>query len=180
MLVFTQAQDFDHQFGAVLPNVVFWERFYAFVFQDPIMINMALLLTARHQLETVGRSPQDQDLFLIGNLEQHIVRSINAALRDPSRRISDHLLVAVSLCASYDIKHGNPDSYGVHMKGLVQMIELRGGLPEVGKDPYVERLLLWQDSNTSELTGGLRYLDGMARSPGAEFPTPNTGLFRMK
>ncbi|KAL1583252.1 hypothetical protein WHR41_07888 [Cladosporium halotolerans] len=179
MIVFIQAQDFDHHFGAVIPNVVSWERFYAFVFQDPIMISTALLLTARHFLETLGRPPQGKDLVHIRNLEQHLVRRINRALSDP-RGISDHLLVAVSLCAAYDGKHGNPESYDIHMRGLVQMIKLRGGLPEVGRDPYVERLLLWQDANASKVTGGRKYFDGMTRSPGADFPKPNTEIFQMK
>lgn len=179
MIVFIQAQDFDHHFGAVIPNVVSWERFYAFVFQDPIMISTALLLTARHFLETLGRPPQGKDLVHIRNLEQHLVRRINRALSDP-RGISDHVLVAVSLCAAYDGKHGNPESYDIHMRGLVQMIKLRGGLPEVGRDPYVERLLLWQDANASKVTGGRRYFDGMTRSPGADFPEPNTDIFQMK
>lgn len=178
-----QAQDFDQQYGAVIPGVTSWKRFYAFVFTDPVMLTVAILLTARHQFAVLGRDTSGDDGVRIANMESFLLQRINEALQNPVRGISDQMLVAVALYAAYEIKHGNGARYHVHMKGLLQMINLRGGLREIGQqDPYVERLLLWQDANTANLAGIQGYLynlDTSLTEPSSR-PRPNPGIFQLR
>lgn len=183
MISIIQAQDFDQQFGAVVSGVTSWKRFYAFVFTDPVTLTTAILLTSRHQFEVLGRDSSGEDGVRIANMERFLLQSINDALKDPVRGISDQLLVAVALYAAYEIKHGNPSRYHIHMSGLVQMINLRGGLREIGQqDPYAELLLLWQDANTSKLAGITGYLQNMNNSleQSSRRPKPNPRIFQLR
>ena len=178
-----QAQDFDQQYGVVIPGVTSWKRFYAFVFTDPVMLTTAILLTARHQFEVLGRQASGHDGARIANMESFLLQRINEALQDPVRGISDQMLVAVALYAAYEIKHGNGARYHVHMTGLLQMINLRGGLREIGQqDPYVERLLLWQDANTARLAGIQGYFQNLDTSLDGPLsrPRPNPGIFQLR
>lgn len=127
-----QAQDFDKQYGAVIPGVTSLKRFYTFVFTDPVMLTVAILLTARHQFAVLGRDASGRDGVRIAYMESFLPQGINEALQDPVRGISDQMLVAVALSAAYEIKHGNGARYQIHMNGLFQMISLRGGLREIG------------------------------------------------
>lgn len=178
-----QAQDFDQQYGAVIPGVTSWKRFYTFVFTDPVMLTVAILLTARHQIAVLGRDISGHDGMRIANMETFLLNRINEALQDPVRGISDQMLVAVALYAAYEIKHGDGTRYHIHMNGLSQMIQLRGGLREIGQqDPYVERLLLWQDANTAELAGIRGYLynlDTSLTEPSSR-PRPNPRMFQLR
>jgi len=178
-----QAQDFDQQYGAVIPGVTSWKRFYAFVFTDPVMLTVAILLTARHQFAVLGREVSGEDGMRIANMESFLLQRINEALQDPVRGISDQMLVAVALYAAYEIKLGNGARYHIHMNGLLQMINLRGGLREIGQqDPYVERLLLWQDANTAKLAGIQGYLHNLDTSlhQSSPRPRPNPGIFQLR
>jgi hypothetical protein len=182
MISMIQAQDFDQQYGAVIPGVTSWKRFYAFVFTDPVMLTTAILLTARHQFEVLGRDSSGEDGVRIANMERFLLQRINEALQDPIRGISDQMLIAVALYAAYEIKHGNCARYHIHMSGLVQMINLRGGLREIGQqDPYVERMLLWQDANTATLAGIQGYLHDLDSSLGqlSHRPQPNPRMFQL-
>jgi hypothetical protein len=183
MIATIQAQDFDQQYGAVIPGVTSWKRFYAFVFTDPVMLTIAILITSRHQFEVLGRDCSGEDGVRIANMERFLLQSINDALQDPVRSISDQMLVAVALYAAYEIKHGSRSSYHIHMSGLVQMIKLRGGLREIGQqDPYVERLLLWQDANTAKLAGITGYLHDLDNSlaESSQLPKPNSRIFQLR
>ena len=183
MISMIQAQDFDQQYGTVVPGVTSWKRFYAFVFTDPVMLTVAILLTTRHQFEVLGRDSSGEDGVRIANMEHFLLQSINEALQDPVRGISDQMLIAVALYAAYEIKHGNGVRYHIHMRGLVQMINLRGGLREIGQqDPYAELLLLWQDTNTAKLAGIEGYLHNLDNSLGplSPRPRPNLSIFQLR
>ena len=147
------------------------------------MLTTAILLTARHQFAVLGREASGHDGVRIANMESFLLQRINEALQDPVRGISDQMLVAVALYAAYEIKHGNGARYHVHMTGLLQMINLRGGLREIGQqDPYVERLLLWQDANTARLAGIQGYFQNLDTSLDGPLsrPRPNPGIFQLR
>lgn len=106
---------------------------------------------------------EGQTFIHVVKIERFLVRSINDALDEPTRGVTNQMLMAVSFCASYEIKHGNIASYHMHMQGLVQMINLRGGLFAIGyPDPYTARLLIWTDFNTSKVAGYEPYLKYLA------------------
>jgi hypothetical protein len=184
MICVIQAQDFDAQYGEIIPGVISWEKFYAYIFTDPMLLTVAILLTIRHQFEVFGRdaSSRSPDGARILNIERFLLKSINEALKDPVRSISDQMLVAVILYAAYEIKHGTGERYHIHMRGLLQIINLRGGLREVGRqDPYTERLLLWQDANTAQLAGVESYLGRLDNNLGtSSLPRSNSKIYRLR
>ena len=55
MISIIQAQDFDAQHGEITPGVISWEKFYAYIFTDPMLLTVAILLTIRHEFEVFGR-----------------------------------------------------------------------------------------------------------------------------
>lgn len=66
------------------------------------------------------------------------MRTINEALDDPVRATSDHLIIAVLLLATCEALHGMQESYPVHMLGLMNMVNCRGGLRALGFEGCVE------------------------------------------
>ena len=102
MISIIQAQDFDAQYVEITPGVISWEKFYAYIFTDPMLLTVAILLTIRHQFEVFGRdsSSRSPDGARILNIERFLLRSINEALQDPVRSVSDQMLVALLLYAA--------------------------------------------------------------------------------
>lgn len=174
-----QAIDFARQYD-IRGDQASWGRFYAFVYTDPILLSTAVLLGVRNQLDVLGRCIDGQTFASVLQIERFLMRSINEALGDPIRGISDQMLIAVALCAAYEIKHGTGACYHIHMRGLVQMIHLRGGLLAIGPtDPYIVRLLTWIDTNTSKIAGCRPYLQGVVDGL-ASRPNANTTIFRAR
>jgi len=174
-----QAVDFARQYD-IGGDQASWGRFYTFVYTDPILLSTAVLLGVRNQLDVLGRCIDGQTFASVLQIERFLMRSISDALGDPIRGISDQMLIAVALCAAYEIKHGTGACYHVHMRGLVQMIHLRGGLLAIGSpDPYIVRLLTWIDTNTSKIAGCKPYLQGMVNGL-ASNPHANTAIFRAR
>ena len=180
-MVRLQSQDFTQQYGLTAKRILPDPRFYEFVHTDSILLSMAIMLGVRNQLELFRRPMEGQDLMLVVNLERYLVNSINRALDDPVRGISDQLLVLVALYAAYEIKHGDAQRYRVHMDGLVRMISLRGGLAVIGRfDPYIVRFLNWVDVNSSKIAGSEGYLQYMSNNLGIGRPQANTRVFRAR
>lgn len=174
-----QAVDFARQYD-VAGHQGSWGRFYAFVFTDPVLLATAVLLGVRNQLDVLGRCLDGQTLVGVIHIERFLLNSINDALTDPVRGMSDPMLICVALCAAYEIKHGSGACYHVHMQGLVRMVELRGGLVAIGSpDPYIVRLLMWIDINTAKLAGCAPYFEGMDHGLGRH-PMANTVTFQTK
>lgn len=74
-----------------------------------------------------------------------------AALEDPSRATSDQLLSAVSTLPNYEVVYGSRTVHRLHWKGLLKMIAIRGGIGQLGREGYMNAILLWHDANTSKL-----------------------------
>lgn len=174
-----QTPDFARQYN-IKGDIASWGRFYRFVWTDPILLSTAVLLGVRNQLDVIGRCIDGQTFTSVLQIERFLMRSINDALGEPDRGVSDQMLIAVALCAAYEIKHGTGACFHIHMQGLVQMIKLRGGLLSIGSpDPYIVRLLIWLDTNTSKLAGCTPYLQGMVSGLTA-YPNANTTIFRAR
>lgn len=144
---------------------------------------MAVLLGVRNHLDLSGRRLEGPDLVGVVNLESHVVGRVNSALPDGVSAISSQMLATVALCAAYELKHGDPKRFPIHMQGLVHMINLRGGLSAVGSvDPYIRQWLLWLDVNISKLAGTRPYLQLQHGEEGDAVvrPQPNTEVFRAR
>lgn len=175
-----QSKDFRQQYGlkGTLPE----PKFFGFAHTDPTLLSMGVLLGVRNHLDLSGRRLEGTDLVGVVNLENYVVGRINTTLSESTRGVSSQMLATVALCAAYELKHGDPRRFHIHMNGLMHMISLRGGLPAIGAvDPYIRQFLLWMDVNTSGLSGTHRYLqeDGGTRSTGAH-PNANPNVFRAR
>lgn len=63
------------------------------------------------------------------------------------------------------------------MRGLVQVISLRGGLESLGLSGLLRRIVLWIDRNAAFLHGTIMYFPDTPFVPGEPLPDPNPGHF---
>ena len=179
LIVQIQSRDFEQHYSPNHSGVIVWERFYRFVFTDPVLLTVALLITIRYRLECLGYRNRERDFIQVLQLEEFLIQRVNTALQEPERAVSDPMLVTVALCAAYEVKNGNSDAYHIHMKGLMRMIDLRGGLGALYEsDPYLERMLIWHDVNTSQIIGHEGYLLHLPNSLGQARPVSNLPTFQ--
>ncbi|KUJ13964.1 uncharacterized protein LY89DRAFT_151350 [Mollisia scopiformis] len=73
------------------------------------------------------------------------VRIVNERLATAHNTLSDGTIAAVANMAVYEASNGSLDSMAVHLKGLEEMVNMRGGILEGGFDPNVRRLIAWTD-----------------------------------
>ena len=111
------------------------------------------------------------------HLRGFVIMSINQALQDPSRACSDQLIFAVANLAIFEAVFGSIDVYHVHMQGLAKMLRLRGGLPTLGFDGYLQKVLLWYDSNCANLVGCDPYLSNLVEPYQTYGMKPDPGNF---
>lgn len=155
-IVLTQSSDIQDQFSTGTRTSVAHQRFMHFIFDDPVVLTTAMLLGLRSHLSPCQQAPSATHRHHLLQIKEFLISSINAALHDSRRRLSDEMLICISLLAAYEVKYENPSEsqYHVHMSGLVRMILLRGGLHAIGAGkPWVERVLVWQDANSSSMAG---------------------------
>lgn len=153
-------------------------RFFPFVLTDPALLHAVMLVAAAYYHSVHGTRSHEIDLF---HLRGMTIREINRALEDPARATSDHVLMAVAKMATYEALYGDKAIFNTHMTGLIRMISLRGGLPSLGLDGLLVRILLWIDVNTTNLARVNCYFDPEAfTSPFAhpkatpeQFPGPH-------
>lgn len=129
-------------------------RWFPFVLSDPTAFAVILLLSAAHYAsvsrQTAPPALASPRLLLL--LKQAAISSINEALRDPARRLSDSLVAAVAKMACFEALHGDLAAFRVHMDGLRVMLANRaGGLASLGLDGLLARIVLWIDLNASFL-----------------------------
>jgi hypothetical protein len=151
-----QVRDFEHQYAGEVAAGTSLAEYQKRFRQDPAPLIAAILIVAQAQLlrRASPESLSPRGKWYLFKLQAFLNRIINAALGDPTRATSDQLLIAVSICATYEVRQANLEGYRIHMAGLRQMIELRGGFAGFGRsDPYLGRFLLWQDANTASVAG---------------------------
>lgn len=128
------------------------------VLRDPLPLTTAILITVRHLVLMKGTTPNPKDLYHEEVMRGYLVHCVNTALDDPVRSISDPMLAAVALLAIYEVKYGNLKEYHIHMKGLFQMVKLRGGIAQVSQQaPFIGGFILWQDKNSSAIANSDAY-----------------------
>lgn len=170
-------------YGAVILGVASWKRIYAFVFTNPAMLTLAFLLTARRPFAVLGRGAFGHDGVRLANMESFLLHGTNGALQDLLRGIANQMLVAVAVYAPYGVKHSNGARHRIHMHGLLQINNLRGGLREIGQqDSYLERVLLRQDANTVMLVDVQDHLQNLDRglNQSSSRPLPNLKRFQLR
>lgn len=109
-----------------------------------------LLMAASHYCVM---NPSKAALYDLLALKARALSEINAAMSQPGRAITDAMIGAVAKMAAYEAVFGDSAVFAAHMKGLHQMLELRGGLGVLGLNGLLERMLVWINLNATWLTG---------------------------
>lgn len=86
-------------YDTIIPGVASWKRIYPFVFTNPVMLTVAILLTARRQFAVLGRRAFCHAGVRLANMESFLLHRTNGALQDPVRGIAKQMLVAVAMYA---------------------------------------------------------------------------------
>jgi hypothetical protein len=149
-------------------------RFFTFCSTEPASLHAIMLLAAAQFRHVRGSEAMK---FNTLNLRQYAMDNINAALRDSLRSTSDQLIAAVALLATYEVAFGGRDYFGTHMVGLSRMISIRGGLPQLGLEGLLERILFYIDVNTARMTGGHLVLDPTTLGGRYQHPQPDVQRF---
>ncbi|KAK5132275.1 hypothetical protein LTR08_009263 [Meristemomyces frigidus] len=149
-------------------------QFFPFVMTDAAPLHAVMLLATSHYGRARGSRSHAIDLLQLRGMA---IGEINSALEDPRRATSDQLITAVAKMASYEALFGDRDIFNTHMTGLMRMVTLRGGLPQLGLNGLLERVLLWIDSNATYIVGTHLYFDKAAFPTSAVHPRPDPQRF---
>jgi len=131
-------------------------------------------MAASHYGNARGSRSHTIDLLQLRGMA---IRAINRALEDPVRATSDQLIAAVAEMACYEAIFGDRTIFNTHMTGLLRMVSLRGGLPSLGLDGLLERILLWIDANAAHVTNSHIYFDRAAFPSSFAHPQPDPRRF---
>ncbi|KAL2786442.1 hypothetical protein BJX66DRAFT_328576 [Aspergillus keveii] len=153
---------------------------FPLVMSERALFLVIILLAASNYASVQDQSqPLDTKMKLdLLALRCEAVQAVNEALeaQEPGR-ISDALVGAIAKMASYEAMYGDVHNYAVHMRGLERVVELRGGLGELGLAGLLRRIVIWIDRNGAFLNGSALYFPGETFAPGESMPEPNPGHF---
>ncbi|KAF2764822.1 hypothetical protein EJ03DRAFT_355439 [Teratosphaeria nubilosa] len=149
-------------------------RFFPFTMTDAASVHAVTLMAASNYSRV--RGPRSHTIDLL-QLKGMAIAAINSGLSDPRRAMSDQVIIAVAMMASFEALYGDGAFFETHMTGLVRMVTLRGGLHALGLDGLLERILLWIDSNATHMLGKSVYFNKAAFPTRAGHPTPEPGRF---
>jgi hypothetical protein len=117
---------------------------FPFAMTEPSVFQTVMLLSASNYFFITQDHSKVPNLLL---LRQKALLYINEGLKDPARAHSDQLIVAVAKMACYEAMYGTYTLYETHMRGLVRMLEERGGIESLGLGGLLMRMCLWIDVN---------------------------------
>ena len=127
-------------------------QFFSLVVTDRAALHAMMLIAASCFVRERNPKPHIEDLL---QLRHAAIQETSSALAEEGRCTSDALIAAVVSMASYEASFGDHHICEVHMKGLVAMVESRGGLSALGLDGLLENHITWTDWHNSSVTGKL-------------------------
>ena len=98
--------------------------------KSPLLAYFAIFTASCYQSETQKIPPQKSAVVLSYKLKT--IELLNAMLRDKDTSTSIEAFTAVGYIITSEWYWSNYDSVKAHLKGLKEMIRLRGGLGELG------------------------------------------------
>ena len=122
------------------------------VITESALLNIVLLTAASHYAS--DRSMPNAKQFLY-SLKHEAISATNRLLlhQQNASMLNDQVIGAVAKLASYEAMFGEREQYHTHMRALVRMVEMRGGLLKLGLDGLLMRMVLWIDLNSAFLLG---------------------------
>ncbi|KIX09325.1 uncharacterized protein Z518_00404 [Rhinocladiella mackenziei CBS 650.93] len=139
-------------------------RWFPLVINSPLVFQVIVLFSASHY------AAQRQDRAFaetILSLKQCALTGIRQSLSvRKGSMVRDELIAATAKMASYEAIYGTEQAYHSHMKGVEEMVKVRGGLHTLGLDGLMSRLLIFIDTNSAFLLNTHLHLSGS----GSYFP----------
>ncbi|KUJ17475.1 uncharacterized protein LY89DRAFT_54360 [Mollisia scopiformis] len=120
---------------------------------------MALSYSATRFQQQRGKNATESVYYLMKSIS-----AVKEDLASSSKQVSDSTIATVASLANIENLDGNPQSAILHLNGMKQMVDMRGGLDSLGMRGILKRVVLWAD-----LCGAAR-LQTNPRFPLLEFP----------
>ncbi|KAH6606835.1 hypothetical protein Trco_005988 [Trichoderma cornu-damae] len=120
---------------------------------------VVLLLSAGNYITVKGGIAAEQG-FEMEQLRIDALKSINLAMSEQSKALSDSVIGAVAKMASFEAMHGDEMCFRVHMNAVRRLVAMRGGLQNLGLGGLLRRMLIWIDLNGGFLLNTPRYWPG--------------------
>lgn len=119
-----------------------WEWFMTqHAMEEPALFYVRLLF-ASGDLIRIGALKRECSYWL----QSQAIKTINEALRDPKRSVSDGLILAVGRIALHECMYGDRKAANtIHRPAQRRMIDMRGGIGKLGFPGLVTRLMRWAD-----------------------------------
>ena len=119
-----------------------WEWFMTqHAMEEPALFYVRLLF-ASGDLIRIGSLNRECSFWL----QSQAIKAINEALRDPKRSAGDGLILAVGRIALHECMYGDRNAANtIHRPAQRRMIDMRGGMPNLGFPDLVKRLMRWAD-----------------------------------
>jgi hypothetical protein len=128
-----------------------------FVMSDVALLHAVLLFAASLFRSTMAAHAQVVDLF---QLKDMAIQAMNGNLST-----KDSMIATMATMAQYEAFWRDADAFSMHMSGLRQFVEMRGGLAALGLDGFLDKMLVAIDSNLARTTGHERLFASSRRSP---------------
>lgn len=146
-------------------------RWFPMVISSPLVFQVIVLFSASH----FATCTEDMTLGpTLLQLKQIAIQGIIRKLAESKGQVHDELIAATAKMASYEAIYGDESSYHAHMQGVAKMLQLRGGLQNLGLEGLLARLLVFIDSNSAFLLNASLHLQGSSfpRQPAFILPNP--------
>lgn len=128
--------------------------------QEPALFYVRLLF-ASGDLINLKRLSVNTSLVL----RTRAIQCINEALNDPTRAVSDAMILAVGRIALHESLYGDRTAANsIHRPAQARMIAIRGGIDALDFPELVKRLMRWSDRTMSLRSGTPRLIPDSGNS----------------
>ncbi|KAF2809470.1 uncharacterized protein BDZ99DRAFT_463264 [Mytilinidion resinicola] len=115
--------------------------FFAFAISDATILNAILTMVAQHFHLSHGMDETAE----VSYYRNEAIRMINQRLVAGDAPPDDALIGAVALLANCETSNGSAEGSSIHINGLNQMVQLRGGILAFEENAVLQRVLTWTD-----------------------------------
>ncbi|KAL7921928.1 hypothetical protein ACQKWADRAFT_109117 [Trichoderma austrokoningii] len=119
-----------------------------------------ILLLAAGNFVSVKNGVAAEQGFNMHQLKGDAIRSLNYAMNSEIKATSDSIIGAVAKLASFEAMHGLEADFRLHMEQTMKLVNMRGGLNNLGLGGLLRRMLIWIDVNGNFLYQTPRYWPG--------------------
>lgn len=133
-------------------------RWFRLATTEMSTFQVVLLLSAGNYITVKGGIAAEVG-FNMDQLRIDALNSIGMAMDLPSNA-TDSIIGAVAKMASFEAMHGDLDCFQLHMNAAKRLVDMRGGLHNLGLGGLLRRMLIWIDLNGGHLMNTERWFPG--------------------